>query len=250
VRGLPPDHPELLDWLAARFVEDGWSIKKLHKRILLSRTYQLASNDVAENLAADPDNHWHWRFERQRLDAESLRDTLLTLSGTLDPTPLNEPHPFPPAEKWEFTQHHPFNATYPTNKRSVYLMTARLNALPFFQTFDGPDRNASAAVRDSSVTTAQALFFMNDKFVYEQAGKLADRLLKDASDDEGRIARVFSLVLNRPAKDEERERLNTFLAEAREKLSHGNLTEDQRERSAWSGVARALFRTNEFLYLD
>ncbi|MGV3533294.1 MAG: DUF1553 domain-containing protein [Chthoniobacteraceae bacterium] len=250
VRGQAPDHPELLDWLATRFVEDGWSMKKLHKRILLSRTYQLASTDVTQNIAVDPDNQWHWRFDRRRLDAESLRDTLLTLSGSLDSAPLNEPHPFPPPDKWEFTQHHPFADTYPTNKRSVYLMTARLNAQPFFQTFDGPDRNASAAVRDSSVTTAQALYFMNDEFVHEQAEKFADRVLKEASDDRARIERAVTLVLHRPVKDEERERLESFLTQAREKLAAEDLPEDKRERTAWAGVARVLFRTNEFLYLD
>ncbi len=250
VRGQAPDHPELLDWLASRFVEDGWSLKKLHKRIMLSRTYQLVSADVAQNLAVDPDNRLHWRYDRRRLDAESLRDTLLAVTGTLDASPLAEPHPFPPQDKWEFTQHHPFRGTYDTNRRSVYLMTARLNALPFFQAFDGPDRNASSAVRDSSVTTSQALFFMNDKFVHEQAERMAERLLREAGDDSARIQRAFDLTLHRAATDEERERLNTYLSKAREKLVSENVPEEKRERAAWSGLARSIFRTNEFLYLD
>ncbi|HEY8505692.1 MAG TPA: DUF1549 and DUF1553 domain-containing protein, partial [Gemmataceae bacterium] len=123
VRGAPPTHPELLDWLAARFVAGGWSVKELHRLILRSRAYMLSAAESAENLAADPDNDLHWRFDRRRLDAETIRDTLLALGGNLDRSVTPGPHPFPPAEKWNFTQHYPFKDDYPTDRRSVYLMT-------------------------------------------------------------------------------------------------------------------------------
>src|SRR6185436_1075430 len=111
-----------LDWLTTRFVEDGWSIKRLHRRIVQSRTYQLASGQDAENLAIDPANRWYWRFDRRRLEAESIRDALLAAAGNLDRRqPVD--HPFPPIAEWKWTQHSPFKAVYPSSHRSVYLMT-------------------------------------------------------------------------------------------------------------------------------
>ena len=132
-RGTPPTHPELLDWLANEFIASGWSIKSLHRTIMLSKTYQLASDTDGRNAEVDSGNRWYWRFDRRRLDAESLRDTILMLSGTLD---LNRPgpHPFPEPSKWRYTAHHQFNQVcYPSDHRSVYLMVQRLHAasVPF-----------------------------------------------------------------------------------------------------------------------
>ena len=120
-RGSAPSHPELLDWLARRFVEDGWSIKTLHRRIMLSRTYRMASRQAdgpvprAEEQArqADPQNVWLAHFNRRRLDAEGLRDAILWLGGDLELGP-GGPHPFPPVARWNFTQHAPFQAVYET----------------------------------------------------------------------------------------------------------------------------------------
>ena len=202
LRGQPPTHPELLDWLATRFIESGWSIKQMHRLMMNSRVYQLASIEgsiddvepeqpVADAYRVDPNNELLWRYQRRRLDAESLRDSLLALSGELDLSPMIEPHPFPPVEKWQFTQHHPFRDSYDSNRRSVYLMTARLNARPYFNSFDGADRNASTAVRDSSVTTVQSLYLLNNDFVHQMATGFADRLIRESSIDEARLQRSF-----------------------------------------------------------
>jgi hypothetical protein len=250
VRATPPSHPELLDWLANQFIADGWSMKRLHKRIMLSRTFRLGSGDNSRALAADPANRSHWRYSRRRLDAESLRDTTLLIAGLLDETPLAAPHPFPPPAKWDFTQHHPFRASYPSKHRSVYLMTSRLTAVPFFQTFDGPDRNASTPVRDESVTTLQALFMMNDGFVDENATHLAKRLLRETSDPSDRITRAYLLAFQREPTAEERSRCETHLAAAQAKLSSANAPDAGVEERLWASLARALFRTNEFLYID
>jgi hypothetical protein len=267
VRGLPPSNPELLDWLAHRFISEGWSLKKLHREILLSRTYALSSivppkkepadgiiqvtNAAAVDPAVvDPDNRLHWRFNRRRLDAESLRDTMLFVSGSLDPSRLEQPHPFPAPEQWEFTQHHPFRATYPSNRRSVYLMTSRLTAQPFFQTFDGPDRNASSAVRDSSVTTVQALYFVNNEFVHEQAEKFAKRIEAIGNNDAERLQQAFLALVAREPSAEETQQMVTYLSTAREKLSQSGKPADQVESAAWASLCRAMFRTNEFLYID
>src|SRR5262249_7074728 len=123
-RGEPPSHPELLDYLAARFVEGGWSVKKLHRLIVLSRTYRSASGGNPANGLKDAKNAYLWRFPRRRLDAEEIRDSLLAVSGNLDPAPGGE-HPFTKEVTWRYTQHVPFigkEEDYANNKRSVYLM--------------------------------------------------------------------------------------------------------------------------------
>eukprot|EP00913_Durusdinium_trenchii_P023462 g22040.t1 len=204
-RGQPPTHPALLDWLASRFMAEGWSIKAMHRLMMLSRTYQLASTDddpklMSRRLAVDPDNTLHWKHNRQRLDAESLRDAILAISGALDDSMMTGPHPFPPASKWKYTQHHPFRDRYPSNRRSVYLMTARLNTRPFFTTFDGADRNATTPTRDSSVTTIQSLYLLNDAFVHEQAGKFAEQLLQSPAADAARIRTAYLKTLGRKSK--------------------------------------------------
>ena len=256
-RGQMPTHPELLDWLATRFMESGWSIKHMHRLMMNSRVYQLNSksdDDEASNQHArsvDPENDLHWRFSRRRLDAESLRDTLLSLSGDLDTTKMNEPHPFPPAEKWAYTQHHPFRDSYESNRRSVYLMTARLNARPFFTTFDGADRNASTSRRDSSVTTVQSLYLLNNDWVHERAAHFAQRLIQECDNDDARLSMAFKLALGRPIGSEDKAFATAFMNTLRQKLeadSKASATDVNRE--CWTSFARALFRTNEFLYVD
>ena len=242
LRGEAPTHPDLLDWLATEFVRKGWSLKELHRLILTSRSYRLSSADHEANLAADPDNHTYWRFPRQRLDAESLRDTLLFLGGTLDLSPQSEPYPIPPTKDWKYTQHHPFKADFPTKKRSVYQMTKRLTADPYPQTFDGPDPNACTATRDRSVTSLQALYFFNDPVIHEAATGFAKDLLSEADDDGARLERTFLAALARRPDDEERELLLAHLDATRRETGS--------DEAAWASVARTIFRLNEFLYLD
>ena len=246
LRGEEPTHPQLLDWLAGELIRSGWSIKHLHRLILSSRTYQLSSEDLKENLASDPGNRYHWKFSRQRLDAESIRDTLLLISGSLDSTPQRQPHPFPPAKDWGYTQHHPFKDDYPSNKRSVYLMTKRLTAKPYFQTFDGPDRNVCTTDRDQSVTPLQALYFVNDEFLHERADRFASLTRQRASDDEQRLEFAFATILCRPPTAEESTILLEHLGKFREKVAGKNDADQQ----AWASLVRSLLRLNEFLYLD
>jgi hypothetical protein len=250
VRGQPPSHPELLDWLADRFVASGWSIKKLHRLIISSRVYQLSSADHEQNLARDPANQYHWRFNRRRLDAEQFRDSVMLLAGTLDLSPMQKAHPFPPKTKWEFTQHHPFKDVHPTSRRSVYMMTKRLTALPYLQTFDGADPNASTPRRDTSVTTVQALYLLNNDFMQEQAGKFAERLLRDRPTDETRVDRAFALVLGRAPTTQERDRSLQFLDQARSKVQPVKATKEDPEKRVWTSFAAVMFRINEFLYVD
>ncbi len=186
-RGFAPTHPELLDWLASRFIEGGWSIKKMHRMIMLSHAYRIASGEsvpravasgssvIAANSTIDVNNDYLWRFNRRRLEAEEIRDSVLAVSGALDRTMGGE-HPFPPEPTWRFSQHEQFFAVYDTNRRSVYLMQQRLKKHPFFEVFDGADTNATTDNRAQSVTPVQALFLMNSPFMHEQSDRFAVRV--------------------------------------------------------------------------
>ena len=242
LRGEHPTHPELLDWLATEFVRSGWSIKQLHRTMMTSRTYQLSSQNLEENLSSDPANRYYWKFNRQRLDAESIRDTLLSIAGTLDATPQLESYPIPPHKDWEYTQHHPFKDDYGSNKRSVYMMTKRLTAKSYYQTFDGPDPNVCTSDRDQSVTPLQALYFVNDGFLHEQAEQLAQLLLEESVGDYQRAARVFMIVLCRQPTDDEQELMASHITAVRRKTND--------ELATWSSLTRSLLRLNEFLYVD
>jgi mono/diheme cytochrome c family protein len=242
--GRPPTHPELLDRLAAEFVERKWSVKAMHRLIMLSRTYQQSSRDDAVNAKIDVANEYLWRFDRRRLDAESIRDTLLAVGGNLDRMPGGA-HPFPEMAKWNFTQHYPFKAVYETNKRSVYVMQQRFQRHPFFALFDGADTNASTDRRITSTTPLQALFLMNDPLVHEQAKKFAARVVNDGKDDAARIARAYVLLYGRAPTADETTTAVAYLAKITAKLS-----DSSKPNSAWESLARALFLSNEFVYID
>ena len=242
LRGEKPTHPELLDWLAADFMRNGWSLKHLHRRILTSRTWQLSTHDTEDNVASDPANTHYWRHNRQRLDAESLRDTLLLVGGSLDLTPQTKPYPIPPRKEWKYTQHHPFKADYPTQKRSVYQMIKRLTAQPYMQTFDGADPNVCTTKRDSSVTALQALFFANDETLHEQAQRLGRALSKQSSSESQRLHELFLTLFARAPAAEESTLLLAHLNKARQQTNDST--------TAWTSLVRSLLRLNEFLYLD
>jgi hypothetical protein len=248
-RGEPPTHPELLDWLTTRFVASGWSIKALHRLILLSRTYQLASADDDRDVAADPGNRWYWHHGRRRLEAEEIRDTLLAVSGKLD-LARPGPHPFPPIDRWGWTQHNPFKAVYPSNHRSVYLMTQRFQRHPFLALFDGPDTNTSTAQRTTATVPLQALFLMNDPFVTEQAEGFARRLLAASGDPCRRIDLAHRLAWSRAATPAEVGRGIHYLEEYRRRLAEASTPPERLEQECWTSYARVLLCANEFVFLD
>jgi hypothetical protein len=248
-QGLPPTHPELLDYLAARFVEGGWSVKAMHRLIMLSRSYQLSSREDAANARIDADNNYLWRFNRRRLDAESIRDAMLAVSGGLDRSP-GGPHPFPDPTSWNYTQHNPYKAVYDSNRRSVYLMTQRIQRHPFLGLFDGADTNASTDRRVTSTTPLQALYLMNDPFVHTQARKFAERLLAERSDDTGRVEFAYRLAFGRPPTTEEQSAAREYLDTVGEKLRASGTGTDELAVRAWESFARVLFMSNEFVYVN
>jgi hypothetical protein len=244
-RGLPPTHPELLDWLASEFVRTGWSIKVMHRLLLLSKTYQQSSAARDDAMKADPTNELYWRFERRRLSAEELRDSLLVASGQLDRKP-GEAYPIPPESSWGFTQHVPFSTFFETNKRSVYLIQIRNRRHPFLGLFDGADPNATTPQRQNTTVPTQALYFMNDPFFHAQAEKLAERIINRPEAE--RANELFRIALQRKATDGERAFVSRFIQSYRETLK--NQPEAQAAQAAWSALARVLLASNEFLFVE
>jgi hypothetical protein len=240
-RGDRPVNPELLDYLAARFKESGYSIKAMHKRIMLTRAYQLASDGAAHQ--SDPKNDYQWKFDRRRLDAEEIRDAILAAAGDLDNN-MGGPQPFPPETSFKYTQHQQFFAVYDNHQRSVYLMQQRQRKQPWLDTFDGADPNASTAKRSPGETSLQALAMLNSAFVDEQADLLGVRVGMAFSTDQERIAYAYRLVFGRaPSVDESRDCVK-FLADARAELKGAA------PHAALAGLMHVLLASDEFLFVD
>ncbi len=260
-RGGAPTHPELLDWLASRFIEGGWSIKKTHRAIMLSHVYQIASGEsapralaggtnlIAADSAIDVNNDYLWRFNRRRLEAEEIRDSVLAASGALDRTMGGE-HPFPAEQTWRFSQHVQFFAVYDTNRRSVYVMQQRLKKHPFFEVFDGADSNATTDGRAQSVTPVQALFLMNSPFMHEQSDLFAVRVGMAYDTLQGRIDYAFRLAYARAPRLEEIREAQNYLRRTRLELQAGGAPVDQLNRKALASYLRVVMSSNEFLYVD
>ncbi len=257
VRGLPPTHAQLLDHLATQFVRSGWSIKAMHRLIMLSATYQQSSVEHPESGSERSPAFQQSRasetadfcsyFPRRRLSAEEIRDSILAISGELDRVRAME-HPFPSPITWGFTQHGPFNAVYEHNKRSVYLMTQRLKRHPFLALFDGPDPNATTADRLETTVPTQALYFLNDPFVHTKADAWAGRLLAVVPSDQQRIEQAFRLAFGRSATEDEQREAEAFLAACRAELV--GISQDSVDRRALAAFLRTLVGSNEFLHVD
>ena len=246
-RGSRPTHPELLDYLASRFQEEGWSMKQVHRRIMLSSVYQLSSAEPTTT--ADSANQFLAHYPRQRLDAESIRDSLLLLGGNLDRTAGGQ-HPFPAMASWGFTQHNPFTAVYESPRRSIYLMTQRLKRHPYLALFDGADTNASTPRRQETTVPTQSLFLMNDPFVHEQAAGLARRVLAAAVEEPARIRLAYEMALTRIPTADDLAADQAFLGEYQQSLATSSIPADQRELTAWSALVRTIMTRNEFLFVD
>jgi hypothetical protein len=269
-QGRPPTHPELLDWLAGEFVRRGWSFKEMHRLILTSATWQQSSDyalrftdyaDVKRNdvkrkesgpdaMALDSENKLYWRFPRHRLDAESMRDAALFVSGRLK-TGNPGAHPFPkPNEKNEYpyTQHRPFLADSSHEYRSVYLPSRRLGKHPYMELFDGPNPNECNARRPVSTVPLQALFWMNSDFIRDNARSLAARVIAAGGQPEERIRHAIQLAYNRPPTKDELSDLTSYTKDYAKSM--GERDPAERELRIWTSVCRLLLSANEFVYLD
>ncbi len=226
--GERPTHPELLDTLAVRFIESGWSLKWLHRELMRSSVYQLSADQDAQNVASDPDNHLLWRFAPRRLDVEAWRDAILAVSGKLDRT-IGGP------------------AIGPTEaghvRRTLYGMVSRRDPDKMLIAFDFPDANVSSARRDVTTVPQQQLFVLNSDFMIQSAEALATRLEKVAVSDEQRIALAYQSAYARaPTENEMRFNLN-FLRIAAENRGEDRL-------SVWGQLTQAILAANEFAWID
>lgn len=227
--GEPPLHAELLDYLAVSFVENDWSIKQLIRQIMLSRAYQLSTEPSDAALAADPENRWHWRMNRRRLDAEAIRDTMLFVSGELK------------LDMGGSTIKSGTNADYgyidADTRRSVYIPVLR-NALPeLFEAFDFADPSMVSGRRNTSTVAPQALYLMNHPFVFERAKHAAERLLQKPLNRRERVVLAYRLTLGREPSPGE---LNIGLRH----LDESDAVED------WTQLIQALFASIDFRYLN
>ena len=245
VRGAKPSNPALLDWLATRLVQEGWSFKRMHRLIMLSRTYRLAASDDAQLAQKDPDNARCWHFLRRRLAAEEVRDAMMAVSGTLDRGQPGAHPQFPSLNKKDYSQHDPFQAVYDSPYRSVYVMQQRIRKHPYFEVFDGSDTNAATGERVTTITPLQALFQLNSPFVFAQADALVGRVAP-AGDATARIAALYRLALGRaPGADELAQVLDYLTRFEALAASQGKTGVN-----ALGSVARALFASNEFMFVE
>ena len=238
-QGDRPSHPALLDWLAVEFAARGWSVKEMHRLLMLSGVYRSSSVAAREHLDADPENRYLARMSRRRLDADAIRDSILAVSGRLNlrmggvgvipsltaaeilaaRTPRMWPANPDPAER---------------DRRSVYLQVKRSMALPMLQVFDAPDSARSCARRETSTVAPQALAMMNSGFVLEQSKAFAGRIRKLAGEDSSKQVDIgWRLALGRaPASDERRTAVGYL------------------ERNSLAEFCLMLFNMNEFVYVD
>ncbi|WP_437187573.1 PSD1 and planctomycete cytochrome C domain-containing protein [Planctomicrobium sp. SH668] len=235
--GMLPTHPELLDWLAVEFRDDGQSFKKLHRLILTSSTYQQASANDEANAEIDASNQSLWRMNRRRLDAEELRDAILAVSGKLN-LEMGGPGFFLfDLEKEEHSPHyeyHTFDPSQPeSHRRSVYRFVVRSQPDPFMTTLDCADSSQSTPQRMETVTALQALAMLNNKFNLAMSEAFAVRLNEVSPDESQKIQHGFQLVTGRTATPEELEQLTSFSGEF-----------------GLPSLCRLLFNLNEFSYID
>ncbi len=257
--GAKPSHPELLDWLARNFIENGWSVKDLHRLIMKSATYQQSSGTNAELAATsnaqiglnanpqsttrdpqlvDPENRLLWRANIQRLEAEQIRDTMLFTSGWLDLTIGGKTIPL---KNREFVFNHTSKdaTTYESPRRALYLPIIRNHLYDMLEQFDYPDPTMPTGSRNSTVIAPQALIMMNAPVVMQSADRLAERL-SSITDETQRIRRAYETLFSRPPAEHE-------IADALALLRDFRATE--KPERAWPLLCQTLFAANEFIYL-
>ena len=238
VYGDRPSHPELLDHLATRFVNEGWSIKGMIRSIVLSRTYQLGSDASPDLVRKDPENRLLARHSRRRLDAESLRDHVLKVTGELEPT----------WGRGSLIGHRDILVNLagslhePSRQRSVYLCYLRNAMPPELTAFDLPDFKSVSSQRETSTVPGQALFLFNNPFIVEQAGLFARRLIESNQSPEERIRKAYNeIMLREPSADEVNDSL---------RLLKEMSASEESDFLGWQSLCQALLVTNEFRYVD
>ncbi len=266
-RGETPDHPELLDHLASEFMNDGWSTKRLIRRIVTSRTWQQSSINLAvyrgpgterKAIEHDPDNRLLWRANRSRLQAESLRDSMLLVSGLLDTTrggpslPVDVPGNLSSGSTGSMRD----ESRMPDDlkfRRSIYLPQKRkgpFNELDFLGVFDLPDPNHESGYRTTTTVPTQALYLLNSPFVQECAAATARRAIEHKTDTNQRMTWVYMNILGRQPSDTEANDALNFVQELQQPAASDDSVQALTELDAWSRLSQTLLISNEFLFCD
>lgn len=234
LQGSAPTHPRLLDWLAADFIENDWSIKHLARTIVISQTYQQRSDYREDAAGLDSQNRLLWRGNRKHLSIEAIRDSLLSTSRQLDPTPRGHA-----GQLWEEGY---------TRRRAIYGYINRFNLDPTLRAFDFPTPVQSQPKRGESIVAPQTLFTMNSPFVIDQTVAITETSeFREASTDEERVSALFALIFQRAPATLEIERILKF-AELQSRFK--TPVDLKRRASTWPLVAQSLMMSNEFQYID
>ncbi len=246
--GERPTHPELLDWLALRFIADGWSMKALHRLLLNSSVYQQGSTPAEATLTSDPENRFYSRFNLRRLEAEAVRDSLLAVSGQLDRTMGGSLLKI--KNRGYFFDHTSIDTTdYSSLRRSLYLPVVRNNVYDLFQLLDFPDPAVPTGDRATTTVAPQALLMLNSDFVMQAADGLAKQVLALEGTDEQRLNRAAAIVYGRAFTPAELAGHTQFLATAEQSLAAGQPDAALRRQESWMALCHLLLAANEFIYV-
>jgi hypothetical protein len=259
VMGAAPSNQALLDWLASELASGGWRMKRMHRLMVLSQTYQMASAANAAAEAVDPDGALVWRFRPRRMEAEALRDTILATSGQLN-LASHGPGVYPKISRAVLeTQSRPGDGWRTSDppeaaRRSVYVFVKRTLLVPELEVLDFPATEESCAQRVVSTVAPQALTFLNGEFIHEQAAALAARLAREAgADHAARVDRAYRLAFSRLPTDGERAAVLEFLARQQAQIetdSQGKVTGEAARAKALTAFCLVLLNTNEFAYIQ
>jgi hypothetical protein len=254
--GMKPTHPELLDHLALAFMENGWSVKRLIKQIMLSRTYQMSSTYDAKNNATDPDNKHRWRMDQRRLDAEAVRDAMLAVSGTLDLYPIDgSPVARVSEGRQGLIQLLTQMNSQPSPHRSIYLPIIRDQIPEILSVFDFPDASLVNGQRDNTNVPSQSLFLMNNPQAIALADAFAQRLAEVEGTPLDRLTHAYHLAFSRAPTPEELTAIRTFWMTFPTKVETGSSKnsqqhKDKAQKLALTTFCQALLASAEFRYLN
>ena len=248
--GERPSNQPLLDWLAVQFVESGWSVKDLHRRIMLSNTYQMSTAHNAEAAKVDPENKLLWHMSRRRLEAEAVRDAVMAISGGLDHAMGGSILSFKDRQYVDNTSKKG-SIDYDRNLRAVYIPVVRSSLYDVLQAFDFADPSVLNGNRDATVVAPQALFMMNGSVVIQHTEKMASALLEqDHLDDAARLSSAYEKIFARLPDQNETDRALTFLHRIDATLNEREPDAARRRVRSWQTLCQALISSSEFLYLD
>lgn len=246
--GEKPVSPELLDWLAVRFVQSGWSLKALHRLIMTSETWQSSAADHPRNEELDPENQYFWRWDLRRMEAEIIRDSILAVTGSLDAT-MGTSLLHVDNRKFLFDHTSKDTTNYDSQLRSVYLPVIRNNIYDAMALFDCTDGAVPNGNRGSSTVASQALFMMNSQLIINASRKHAELLLQQELSDQQRVELLIRRTLSRPARANEVQQLLSAIPQLEQQFQQESPETEDSVLSAWTVLCQTLLMSNEFLYV-